>query len=269
MSALNFSIEDKLKELGVAIESISVATQQAFEQGTVDVARKAQKEWMRLAQARLRTSAEIYIQGLRQAESYKVLPGMINGITAELKLVGDMPNNFEFGMGPFDMKTVRPGWLGGGKAKYSEPDKDGRVHKYMVIPFSHSLGNGMRGAYTGKAAAITGPDLKTQLRSAAKQYGLDKALGAAVGEVATRRIPNNAPVHPYLQGLQKSEIGQSMNAKGKVSRTSTLTTFRVMSEDSPESAWMHPGIKAANLLQEVGTFVDKELDDMAAGILGR
>jgi hypothetical protein len=260
---VNFSFEDKLRDLGYQLDSLQVGMKESFNTAVVSVAQGAQQEWTRLAAARLHTSADIYIGGLRQAESYTVKKEGPDGVIAEITLVGVMPNNLEFGMGSFDMKEVRPGWLGGGKAKIG---KDGK--RYAIIPMRHSTGQSTRFDYTGKAKAVSGPDLKTQLRATVKQYGLDKALTSAMGEVATRRVPLNAPVHPYLQGLQKTEMAVPSGAAKGFSRSSTLTTFRVISENSAPSAWIHPGIKPANLLQEVETWVDKELDRIMETILG-
>jgi len=252
--AMIFSVEDKAKSLGHIIEGIEEGLRLAFCQGVVEVAKGARDEWVRLAQARFKTSKEIYINGLRQAESFKVEDSSGGGLQATIQLVGVMPNNFEFGMGSFDMKTVRPGWLGGGKAKTA---KDGS--KYIVIPFRHSTGD-TRFGYTGKAAGVR-PDLKGQLKKVVKQYGLDRALTSSVGEVATRRIPRNAPVHPYLKGLQKTEYAQATRTGG-MKRTGQLNTFRVMSENSPPESWIHPGLKPANLLKEVSAWVDKDMERM-------
>ena len=251
---ISFSVEDKLKSLGHLVEGIEEGLRMAFSQGIVEVAKGARDEWVRLAQARLKTSREIYVNGLRQADSFEI--GDLGGsVQATIQLVGVMPNNFEFGMGSFDMKTVRPGWLGGGKAKTA---KDGS--KYVIIPFRHSKSADARFGYTGKAAGVT-PDLKGQLRKVTKKYGLDKALTSSVGEIATRRVPRNAPVHPYLQGLQKTEYAQPTRSGG-MKRSSTLTTFRVMSEKSAPDSWIHPGLRPLSLLQEVSAWVDKDMERM-------
>lgn len=257
---ITFSVEDRLAEMGVALDEFGDAYEAIFNQGVASVAKAAHNEWVRLAQERCHTSREIYVNGLRAAESFKITE--TNGaVRADITLVGREANNFEYGMGSFDMKSVRPGWLGGGKVKH------GKNGDYVVIPFRHSKSDNSRFGYTGKAKAVSGPDLKTQLRAATKRYGLDRAMTGSAGEVATRRIPNKAPVHPYLKGLQKTEYAQPSSAKKGFSRSSTLTTFRVMSENSPASSWIHPGLKAKNLLAEVEAFTDKEFDRMIDVIL--
>lgn len=257
---MNFSIEAKLKEIGIVLDGLDEAMKNTFNQAVGSIAKSAQAEWIRLGQTRLNHRSEIYVTGLRQAESFKA--NMQSGsVVYEVSLVGDQANAFEDGMEPFDMKASRPGWLGGAKAKQA---KDGS--SYVVIPFSHSTGKDF--SYTGKAAGVT-PDLKSQLRDAVKKYALDKALTSAPGEIGVRTIPAGADVHTYLQGLQKTEYAQPSAAGKGYTRTGQLNTFRVMSEKSPASSWIHPGIEGAHLLQEVEKFVDDEMNRIVEMVLGK
>lgn len=259
---MEFSLRAKLISTGTDVDAFDDGMVEAFQRQIFGLAKGAQNEWIRIAQSRLKTSSEIYVNGLRQAESFKMLES--RNATYEITLVGNMPNNFEFGMSSFDMKGVRPGWLGGGKAKTA---KDG--HKYVVIPFRHST-TSQRFAYTGKAAAE--PDLKRQLRQAVKNYGLDRMTRAATGQVVsgvTARIPNKAPVHSYLKGMVRTQKPISgTTPKGLGRGSSTLTTFRVMSEKSKPESWIHPGLNAANLLPEVENWVDSQLGRIIETILG-
>jgi len=261
---MNFSIKAALTERGYNVDSFKDGVTEALRLAVGNIAASAQGEWIRLAQARLNTTKDIYVNGLQQGQSFKVKLGTEID-TYEIQLIGEMPNNLEFGMASFDMKSVRPGWLGGGKAKTA---KDG--HKYIIIPFSHSTTGG-RGAYTGKAAAVSAPDLKTQLKTTMKTYGLDRMVRTATGKVVegpVSRVPKNAPVHPYLKGLTRIQKGTSGTTAGGMQRgSSTLKTWRVMSENSPASSWIHPGLQSLNLLAEVETYVDKELDAIIRDIL--
>lgn len=258
-----FSISAKMIDRGENIESLDTMALGALNSALAGIAKAAQNEWIRLAQNRLTTSREIYIGGLRQAESFKSTRAPA-GNTYEIMLVGRMPNNFEFGMEAFDMKSVRPGWLGGGKSKVS---KDG--HRYVTIPFRHSE-FGM--PYTGKAAAVSAPTLKTQLRNAVKDYGLSRMVrlgSGAIAEGPVSRVPRGAPVHPYIQGLTRVQKGlASRTPRGKQRGSSQLLTWRVMSEKSSPESWRHPGLTAANILPEVERWVDKELDKILDVILG-
>jgi len=258
-----FSLSAKLIDKGYNVEGLEMAAVASFNTALAGLAKAAQNEWIRLAQSRLGSSREIYVGGLRQAESFKAT-GSAGTATYEISLVGRMPNNFEFGMEAFDMKGVRPGWLGGRKSKVS---KDG--HRYVVIPFRHSE-FGM--PYTGKAAAVSGPTLKTQLRNAVKDYGLSRMIRLGSGRIAegpTTRIPRNAPVHSYLKGLTRVQKGlASTTPRGKQRGSSQLLTWRVMSEKSSPESWRHPGLTAANILPEVERWVNGELDKIIDVILG-
>lgn len=252
------SLKAALEGKGYNVDALEEETIFAFQAAVNGLARAAQSEWIRLASEKLKSSRDIYIQGLRQAESFKETYAG-DEASFEIQLVGEMPNNLEFGMPSFDMKSVRPGWLGGGKEKTA---KDG--HKYIRIPFRHSISSSPRFADSGQAKLA---GLKTQLRAAVKTYGLNRALTAAGGEVATRRIPNGAPVHPFLKGLQKTEVAKE-GPTGKIRRSSTLTTWRVMSEKSPADAWIHPGLNAANLMSQVESWAESQVDKIIDTILG-
>lgn len=259
-----FSISAKLTERGTDIETLSDAVVSVMDTAIVSLAQAAQNHWISLAQDKLNSTRDDYINGLRQSESYKKI-GSGDTQSIEIALVGKMPNNYEFGMPSFDMKAVRPGWLGGAKAKRA---KDG--HSYVVIPIRHSTSDGGRFSYTGKAAAVG--DLKTQLRRAVKDFGLDRMMRTASGSVvegATARIPKGASVHPYLQGLTRIQkgISGSTGGGGKQRGSSTLVKFAIMSERSKPGSWIHPGIKPANLLPEVESWVDTKLNEILDQLL--
>ncbi len=261
-----FSIKAKLIEKGVDISSFDAGMVAAFELEVAGIAQAARNEWVRLAMARCQTSRDIYVGGLRAAGSFRTSRTTGGATQFEISLVGEMPNNLENGMDSFDMKTVRPGWLGGSKAKTG---KDGK--KYITIPFRHSTGNSARMGYTGKAKAINSPDLKTQLRATVKSYGLDRMVRTATGNVVSgsvARVPNTAPVHPYLQGLTRIQQPSSGSTAAGQRGSGQLMTFRRMSENSDPSSWIHPGLPGVKILPDVEKWVDGQVDTMIGMILG-
>lgn len=260
---MKFSVKSKLEELGYNVSAIEGATVESFKLAVGNLAQGAQNEWIRLAQQRLRSSRDEYIRGLRMAESFNMK--MVGGATKfEIQLVGKMPNNFEFGMAAYDMKSVRPGWLGGSKAKVSA---DG--NRYISIPFRHSLSSAASLAYSGKAKRA---DLSKELKKVAKTYGLNRMLRTASGSVvegSVKRVPNKAPVHPYLKGLTRvqQKVGGTTKS-GKQRGHGILMTWRTMSEKSSPGSWIHPGIKGANILRDVELWVDTELNNLINIMMG-
>lgn len=258
------SVSAKVDAAGINLDAIDVGLHEAFIKAIGNVAHGAQNEWIRLAQNRLVSARVDYINGLRQAESFttKVVGNLT---TFELKLVGRMPNNFEFGMPSFDMKSVRPGWLGG---KRSKEGKDGS--RYVIIPFRHSLTSAAAIQYTGKAKRA---DLRTHLKATVREFGLDKMVRAATGQVVpgpVKRVPNKPDVHPYLRGLTRYQTPTAgRTPSGLQKGSSQMFTFRVMSENSDPASWIHPGIRAANLMKEVEVWIDSELDNIIDTMLVR
>lgn len=260
-----FSIKAKLVERGTNMAELSEGIIKGFQVAVGGLAKSARSEWVRLAQERLTTSREDYVNGLRQAESFSAtFAGDRHHY--EIALVGRMPNNFEFGMSSFDMKGIRPGWLGGAKALTA---KDG--HKYIRIPFRHSP-TSKRFAYTGKAKAVAAPDLRTQLREVIREYGLQRMVRTATGSVVagpTTRVPSGAAsVHPYLRGLTRVQQAYPATSGTRQRGSARFMTWRTMSENSPADSWIHPGLTGVNLLEDVERFVNSELDRIIDIIMG-
>lgn len=255
-------MKSKIESLGYNIESFEDEVIDLMRAATAGLARGAQAEWIRIAQERLSTSREMYVNGLRQAESFKT--ETLDGETAyTISLVGRMPNAIEQGMSSMDMKEVRPGWLGGGKAKTA---KDGT--KYTVIPFRHSTSSNARLNYSGKAAAM---NLKKELRKTVRAYGLDRMKRTSSGRVVpgpVSRAPQRPPVHRYLRGLTRIQKPMATHTKtGKQRGSSQLMTWRVISEKSPPGSWVHPGLEPRNLLRDVEQWVDRESDNIIQKVL--
>lgn len=257
------SVSAKLDDRGFNLDDIGAGLAETFLRSVGGVAHGAHSEWIRLAQNRLRTARADYVNGLTKADSF--ITRIVGGTTVfELTLIGRMPNNFEFGMDGFDMKAVRPGWLGGARAKTS---KEG--HKYVTIPFRHSLSSAAAIQYSGKAKR---DNLRTELKNVVRAYGLDKMVRSATGQVIpgpVKRAPNVPSIHPYLRNLTR--IQQPISGRtpgGKQRGQAQLMTWRVMSEKSPASSWIHPGITAANLMPEVERWIDQELDTLIESMFG-
>lgn len=257
-----FVLLSKVGDLGHNVDELSESLIVSLRQATSNVAKMAQGEWIRLAQSRLHSSRATYINGLRQAESFNT--EIVAGEPVHtVQLVGSMPLNFELGMASFDMKSVSPGWLGGGKAKTAA---DG--HRYMRIPFGHSTTSTTNIDYTGKAKAA---NLKAELKKTVRAYGLDRMLRTASGGVVsgpTASVPKGAPVHKYLQGLTRVQEALDGTTKSGLQRgMAKLMTFRTLSDKSAEDSWVHPGLPGHKLLDEVTRWTDRELDRIIEQIM--
>jgi hypothetical protein len=259
-----FKLSEKIENLGFNVDTLSAGLASALHRAVGNAAQMAQGEWIRLAQARLHSSRSMYVNGLRQAESFQATV-VAGSPVFTISLVGSMPNNIEHGMSSFDMKMVRPGWLGSPKAKIAA---DG--HRYIRIPFRHSTSSTSNIAYSGKARAA---NMKQELKQTVKSYGLDRMLRTASGNVRTgpvARVPNNATdVHRFLRGLTRiQEAFNSTTASGQQRGAASLMTWRVLSEKSAEDAWVHPGLPGVRLLDEVSRWTDRELDRVIEEVMG-
>ena len=254
----NISLKNQLIDLGYNVDFFEETTVEMFRTGLGSIAQGAQQEWIRLAQARLNTSRFDYINGLRKNES--LTEERVAGEPIfTLKLLGEFANAREFGMDSFDMKTSRPGWLGGSKAKINKKGK-----RYISIPFRHSTGSSPRFQYTGKAKQA---NLQQELKRVTKDQGLNRMVRDTAGNVSRGRVATlsrKVPTHSYLKGLTRIQRPNESNPK---TGSSMLMTFRTMSEDSDASSWIHPGLDAANLLPEVERWVDGEINKMITMVM--
>lgn len=251
------SINVKFDERNLNLEAYGATIAESFIKSVGDVAKRAHSEWIKQAGQRLTTSRDEYIGGLLKSESFKA--SIIGDKTVfEIALIGRMPNNFEFGMPEYDMKAIRPGWLGGAKAKIA---KDGS--KYIIIPFRHSLTSAAHLQYSGKAKR---EDLRSELKKTVTKYGLNRMVRSAAGDVMTgavKRVSNKADVHSYLQGLTRIQSTvEGKTPSGKQRGSSKLMTWRVMSEKSPASSWKKKKLEAANIMPEIERWIDNELDGL-------
>jgi len=259
------SLKSKIENMGYNADLISASVTESFRTAVAGLANAAHAEWIRLAQERLRTSADIYINGLQQSDSFTTRYERTEPYY-DITLVGRMANNIEYGMDPFDMKAIRPGWLGGSKARVNK-----KGQSYVVIPFRHSTGPSRRFAYSGRAAAM---GLQNKLKRTVREYGLNKMIRGARGNVIpgpVKRVPKRAPIHEYLRGITRvQQVARGTTSRGLQRGSSQLITWRVMSEASSPESWQHPGIEAKNLLEEVKQWVDREMervvDTVMAGV---
>ena len=267
-----FSLKSEMDDLGINLDELEVAIRDKLRTAIAGLAKAAQNEWIRLAQTRLKSSRADYINGLRAAESFVTDRDPGGEPLYVLALVGKLPNMVEYGISPYDMKQASPGWLGGGKARTA---KDG--HKYIIIPFRHSTGSSGAIAYTGKAAAA---DMQSRLKEAmgkgvtiptGSSTSMSKMQRTESGDVirgAAARIPSNADVHNYLQGMVRvQEPTAGRTSSGKQKGSSQLVTFRIMSANSPADSWQHPGLEARDLLSEVERFVNTQITRLVENVM--
>lgn len=224
-----------------------------------DVMAGARAYWIQLAGQRLKSSRRDYVQGIQQVD--------IDGWTASIALVGVLPNLIEQGQSPYDMHDTLLGPdvpvvpVGSGlKGKHAR--KDGGF--YRVIPFRHqgpnTIGQGggipMGNPYEGHGAVADARALGRDI------YKMAKKLGPSTGMPGQKtswgdRLPEG--LAPKLKPHHTTDIYAGMVKMEKAyekTTQNTYMTFRVISDGVPEK-FHHPGKVAANLANEVQSYVEK------------
>jgi hypothetical protein len=212
------------------------------EEAALILVEEARNEIVRLAMARLNTTADDYIAGL-QVERITTKGGWFSPdtITHQVILVGMLPNMIEKGWPGGDMK---PALLAGRNAKVG---KDGK--RYNTVPFRHMGTN---------ATGRNGQPFGSQYR---EMLGQDWAsrLGKSIEKMAKRLRPGQrleAGHAPRLRAHHKTDLYAGLHKRGQPRHTQYMT-FRRVSENSDPRAWLHPGIQPANLFPEVEAHIDR------------
>lgn len=249
----------------------------AFLLGAVleDIAEAARGFIVHKAQMELHTSGTDYMMGLQPVE---MAPGV-----ATITLLGWLPNAVENGWAGGDMKQAL---LSGRNAKMT---KDG--HRYAIIPFRHGT-PGTSGANFPAMGAAFGP--KGQMSRAAQFPGASsdraKRIGRAVYNAARKLEPTTghpstgtqwggrlpAGLAPKLSAHHKTDIYAGMVKERKVyqfAEQSMYTTFRVVSDKSDPSSWIHPGIEPRQFFHEaaerIPALAKRIIEDALTAFSGR
>ncbi len=234
-----------------------------------DIAEAARTEIIRLANERLGTSTEDYVQGVSPVKYHfpngKIPPG--EHVVATITLLGEMPNRIEQGWAGGDMK---PALLAGPNAKTGEHGR------YNTVPFRHgtpgtsgrnfpAMGSQfMPGFRMGPSGVIQTGTSKDHARKLGKAvHRAAKALAGTVshpGKGVSYGERLKAGMAPLLRPHHKTDVFAGMIREEKTYKKTTQSqyiTFRRVSENSDPGAWIHPGIEAHRLFPEAGKYVGR------------
>lgn len=215
-----------------------------------DLMAGARAFWIQKAAEQFTSSRREYINGIQEVQ--------INGLHATIELVGTFPNMLEHGADPWDMHNTL---LKGPNVKVS---KDG--NRYRAIPFRHQTptssgvggGTPMGSPYSGHPLVDNAQALGKIIHREGKKLApsTDGAWGGRLG----------AGLAPKLREKHSTDIYAGMvrleKAYGK-KKQNTYQTFRMISDAAPDK-WLHPGLEAANIADDVHDFIEKIADQALA-----
>ena len=228
----------------------------------------ARAVWISRAGEKLQSSRRDYINGIQEVE-------LADG-SASITLMGAMAMMVEEGASPFDMHQT----LLGPNVPIAAPGQRGkRVNAqgqfYRSVPFRHqtpgTIGQGggapMGSAYQGHPSVANAEALGRSIWKAAKALSGTTSMPGG-GTSWGGRLPSG--MAPLLRPHHSTDIyaGMVRNQKTYAGATqNTYTTFRTISNSVP-GKWMHPGIPAANITDEVVKHVEDIVPAAFAAALG-
>lgn len=191
----------------------------------------ARSTWIDKAQTGLKSSRESYIAGISDVYLEDELSGYV-----ELK--GKLPIMLELGFSSFDMKD------GFSKSLKKKESKEGSW--YLTIPFRH---------YTSGNTNV----MPRKILNAAKKLGNNQVLSAAI--VRDLGYRPQVSFTGYEWKNSKYDSLKHVVKQYKNSKRGTYITFRRVSENSDKRAFIHPGYKGLNAIDDVARAAEKAFYD--------
>jgi hypothetical protein len=228
----------------------------------------ARGEWIRLAQKQLHTTKQAYIAGIGEMQ----FSGSGQSASASIELEGQLPNMVESGWPGGDLRDT----VLGPTSKSRKLSKDG--HWYAAVPFSHS---------TPGASGMTGAQMPTPVYALARQLketvsGPDESVlwgdRLQKKEMQALGVKKAKPWHStdlYTGMVRRSK--QYVKAK-----QGSYGTFRMISTNpmtrkfamggrsggGSEVGWIHPGIEAHHIINDVASFLEEQAGAVVAQSIG-
>lgn len=199
-------------------------------------------KWADNASKELKQTRNIYIQAIKIGEP--------KGDTITLTLPQDaetpdktpawLPHAIETGLQPFDMK---PGLLKKGKVS-----KEGNL--YFTVPFRHATPGTSTMPVIGESAVFVSRQLPKAIHKLAKKLDYPSAGKDAQTRLTANMLPEQfkvlqkrATVGNFPEYTHKSPIYENLTQTGSKGHSQYMT-FRIVSDNSDDSSWIHSGIRA-------------------------
>lgn len=235
----DINLKIRAEELGKTLDNLADQTKEILEGAIGQIAQATYSEGVRLAQQRLKTTKQDYLNSFNLYE-------LGDGIYV-ISLTGDHANSIEDGWAPFNMIN---GFLNGPKAKIS---KKGII--YNTIPFSYK-------PYSKAPLNEKSTQLRDAVKQVLKQNGIDKIL----------KGPDGTPLQGKVATILNTGI-KELNGLVKYQKTydkatqSTYMTFRRVSERTLKSKWNHPGFGGAKIFPDLENYITEQVDRILNTVL--
>lgn len=220
-----------------------------------EVTKEFAREWENQAKRNLGSSRNQYIKSIRVDQR-----GRFTGV-AYLDPISWLVNAVEMGAESFDMKG---GMLSSPKAK------QGKNGRYMIIPFRFATPDAI--GESSIFAGVMPPEIKTAMKAQEKE---SPSSGLQLGKIPSgEQMPKSHSLRRKLRskGFERLKANTEMTSKYEGLKSNTggcYVNFRVVSENSDASAFIHPGIDERDLAGRaeaqyksvIPTIVDRSIDN--------
>lgn len=231
---MSLKIKIDVQYLAKQCKEFAMEAESDMRKGVANLSALAHAKIRELASEKLHSTRNTFLDNLSQVE--EVVPGVFVITLNEAALF------IEEGMERHDMK---PDLL-----KNAMVGKNGR---YKIIPFKHSK---LPQDTTGKEQNIV-QQIKSKLKKEKvpfRKIEYDSKGDPRLGKLHTFSWGGEKPGKGNTGVLERVNVYQTKGPTGNVRRD--IFTFRTVT-DKQTDKWVHPGVKAAKILDEAGDWAEK------------
>lgn len=236
---IDLNIDDIINEFNLPTNLADFIVTDSVDKVTVEIYRN----WSFLAAKELKSTRNEYINNLQVIDTSKFAKSIV--------LSGELPNMIEQGCSPFDMKE---GFAKSGKVKYSyKTDKNGKITSswYLTIPFRHATPGsiGENSAFSD----VMPQEVYDEMKNKSSGESLKKSEIPSPFDIPSSRKQIVLPTRIIPEYQHKSSIYAGMVKKTAAygsTTQNTYVTFRRVSENSDQQAWIHKGFEAKDFMNK-------------------
>lgn len=237
---MEIKVSIEAEKLGKSLDNLSKELEQALYNAVDELAFAAKDRAIQLAQSKLKTTREDYINGLTLEK--------IDENIWLLSLQGDLPNAVEDGWPSFDQKS---GLINGPKSKIGKNGSRYNTVPFQIRPYSETPLN----------------QRSSNLRDIAKSIIKERKLDRIFKDTNTGLPKQGIVARVRNTGIKDLEgMVKVQKTYNKITQ-SQYFTFRRVSSNSDPSKWIHPGYNGARIFPMIEEFIKSELEHILSKLL--
>lgn len=242
MADIKIDIGTNIDEIGKSVDELSQQMVKDVQTAVGQLSRNVENEAIRLAQERLFSTSNHYIQSIKREQ--------VGDNVWVISIDDEFSEHLENGFNGFDMK---PGFLKSDKAK---KDKDG--NSYLDVPIQQH-------PFSKQKSSTKVTDMRSAVESVLKDNNVKKRVEEF--DANSKGLSRYGNVTRF-SNIKDRRVAGLVKITPPGSKSGQYLLFRRVSKNSPQDSWNHPGYQGANIFPDLEKYAKKQLDVILKNILG-